>query len=1038
MALVLALTDEVVRIADQRRAAGRFHDIVVRHGVPASFSPVDRALLQTGARLAPRMPGLVMPLVLRRLRSESDGVVLPAEDPAFTGHVARRHAEGLGVNVNVLGEAVLGDDEARRRLAEVVARVRRPDVDYVSVKASAICAQLSSLAFEHSVSRVAERLRLLYREAASANPRVFVNLDMEEHRDLELTLTSFMRVLDEPDFRSMDAGIVLQAYLPDSHDALDELCHWARARHDAGGGAIKVRIVKGANLAMERVEAELRGWPQAPYMTKAETDASWKRLLESALDARWAGAVRVGAASHNLFDVAFALTLAERLDARSRLDIEMLEGMAEGAAKAVGDTRLYTPVVRHDDFEAAIAYLVRRLDEGTAPGHFLADLFRLTPDSPAFATQRDMFLRAARDRATVSTAPRRTQDRSTERIEFDADEPFANEADTDWSLAPNRAWVERALASWSPGEEPVLHTDVAAVDEAVAVAQAAGRRWARSTPAERRALLTRAAEEMAKGRDEAIAVMAHEAGKAPAQGDPEVSEAIDFARYYAGSTRLFEEADAQAEALGVVVVAPPWNFPYAIPAGGVLAALAAGNAVILKPAPETVRTARVLAEHLWAAGIPRDLLQLLRVPDNEVGRRLITHPDVDAVILTGAAATAELFLGWRPDLRLHAETSGKNAVVVTATADLDLAVKDVVTSAFGHAGQKCSAASLVIVERSVLDDGRFLRRLVDATRTLRVGESTDLASDVTPLIRPAEGWLADALSGLEPGEQWLLEPTQVGERLWSPGIKVGVRPGSRSHLEEWFGPVLGIMAAEDLDDAIRLQNAPSFGLTGGIHALDPEEVERWLASVEVGNAYVNRAITGAIVRRQPFGGWKRSVVGPGAKAGGPGYVASLSRWRDTTGADDRLGDRLGRARASYAAAWRDMGVERDASGLVAEANILRHRPLPGVVVRVEDGESSSEDLDLCLLAARTVGTPVVVSRAEDESWEALAARLPGLGVSRIRVLGGPVAEGLLRAANAAWVHVLDEQPVAEGRVELRRWVREQAISRTLHRYGNLP
>ena len=187
-------------------------------------------------------------------------------------------------------------------------------------------------------------------------------------------------------------------------------------------------------------------------------------------------------------------------------------------------------------------------------------------------------------------------------------------------------------------------------------------------------------------------------------------------------------------ALGVVVVASPWNFPWAIPAGGVLAALAAGNAVILKPAPETVLTATVLAGQLWAAGVPRDVLQLVPCPDDEVGRRLVTHPDVAAVVLTGSWDTAQRFLEWRPDLRLHAETSGKNALVITEAADLDAAVKDLVRSAFGHAGQKCSAASLAIVEGPVYDDEGFRRRLRDAVSSLVVGSSGELTTSIGPLI----------------------------------------------------------------------------------------------------------------------------------------------------------------------------------------------------------------------------------------------------------------------------------------------------------------
>ena len=410
-----------------------------------------------------------------------------------------------------------------------------------------------------------------------------------------------------------------------------------------------------------------------------------------------------------------------------------------------------------------------------------------------------------------------------------------------------------------------------------------GRAVGASPADDRRAVLLRVAEVMAAQRGRTLAAMAHDAGKTVREGDPEVSEAIDFACYYADCARQLAAPANDGLTFapyGTVLVASPWNFPYAIPAGGVCAALAAGNAVILKPAPESVLTARVLAEQCWEAGVPGDLLQFLPCRDDDVGRRLVTHERVDAVVLTGAYDTARMFLGWKPTLRLHAETSGKNAIVITAAADIDLAVRDLVRSAFGHAGQKCSAASLAIVEASVYDDPSFLPRVADATRSMKVGVSSDLATVVGPLIRPPDGPLADALVRLDEGESWLLAPRRLDDAgyMWSPGVKVGVRRGSRFHVTECFGPVLGVIRVADLDEAIAAQNETPYGLTAGLISLDEREIARWCATVQAGNLYVNRHITGAIVQRQPFGGWKRSAIGPAAKAGGPNYVASLGTW----------------------------------------------------------------------------------------------------------------------------------------------------------------
>jgi RHH-type proline utilization regulon transcriptional repressor/proline dehydrogenase/delta 1-pyrroline-5-carboxylate dehydrogenase len=334
------------------------------------------------------------------------------------------------------------------------------------------------------------------------------------------------------------------------------------------------------------------------------------------------------------------------------------------------------------------------------------------------------------------------------------------------------------------------------------------------------------------------------------------------------------------------------------------------------------------------------------------------------------------------------------------------------------------------VEQPVLDDGRFLAKLADATRSLHVGPATDPSVDVGPLIAPPSDRLERALTRLDPGESWLVEPRRLDAtaHLWTPGVRLGVAPGSFLHRTECFGPVLGVMAARDLDHALALQNATDFGLTGGLQSLDPGEVARWLDGVEVGNAYVNRSITGAIVGRQPFGGWKRSTVGPPAKAGGPDHVASLCAW------SDHPGDRLARARASYPEAWGELSRPHDATGLLAERNEHRHLPLPAAVLRLEDG-ADPVDVELCLLAARTTGTPVVVSDAGEDPLDGLAASRGHHPPTRVRVLGR-VPEALRRAAADAWVHLDDRRPVAEGRVELPRWSREQSVSITAHRHGN--
>jgi RHH-type proline utilization regulon transcriptional repressor/proline dehydrogenase/delta 1-pyrroline-5-carboxylate dehydrogenase len=390
-----------------------------------------------------------------------------------------------------------------------------------------------------------------------------------------------------------------------------------------------------------------------------------------------------------------------------------------------------------------------------------------------------------------------------------------------------------------------------------------------------------------------------------------------------------------------------------------------------------------------------------------------------------------MFQSWRPSLRLYAETSGKNALIITAQADRDLAIKDLVKSAFGHAGQKCSAASLGILEAEIYDDPAFRRQLRDAAASLRVGSSTQLASVVTPLIREPSPNLKRALITLDEGEEWLLEPQVSPDDScqWTPGIKLGVRAGSWFHLTECFGPVLGLMRARNLDEAIAFQNAPAYGLTGGIHSLDDAEVAYWRERVQVGNVYINRPITGAIVQRQPFGGWKRSSIGPGAKAGGPDYVGLFLRLED--GAAGSRADLNTEWRKTWAEHFK---TEHDPSALKCESNVLRHRPARGVIVRLAAGDERSAAL--ARLAAEVTGVPLILSVAGVESEAALAARLSELAsqMEFFRTVTTP-GDGLLAAVHSVGLNWIDAPFVTDARTELSRWSREQSVSTTLHRYG---
>ena len=1090
LAFTVGFVDGVVRPEDTRVAA---HNLRALTPVIPSFLPLPlRAALRIGALLGPIAPWLVVPTARLALRRMVRHLLVDASDARLGAAISRIRAgnPNIRLNVNLLGEAILGEREAARRLDGTRLLLQRDDVDYVSIKVSATVAPHSPWAFDDAVEHAVRALAPLFRIAATASGgQKFINLDMEEYKDLDLTLAVFTSLLDRDEFLGLEAGIVLQAYLPDALGAMIALQRWSRARLARGGAPVKVRVVKGANLPMERVDAELHGWPLATWSTKRASDASYLAVLDYALRVEHVDAVRIGVAGHNLFDAALAWLLAQRRGVTAAIDFEMLLGMAASQAavvrEEVGSLLLYTPVVHPREFDVAIAYLVRRLEEGASQENFMSAAFEIAADPALFAREQNRFLESVDSIPTEVPASNRSQNRASPQPPARR-HGFSNTADSDPASAANRDWasaIQRRMQASTLGlstAEQNLISSPRALRQRIDRAVAAGAGW-RAIGADARAeILHDCGERLQARRAELLEVMGAESGKVIEQGDPEVSEVVDFAHYYAERGRELERvAGARFTPARLTVVTPPWNFPVAIPGGSVLAGLAAGSPVIIKPASAARRCGAVLVEALWEAGVPRDLLQYVQLEERTLGTELVANPHVERVILTGAYETAELFRSFRPDLPLLGETSGKNAIVVTPSADLDLAARDVAYSAFGHAGQKCSAASLAILVGSAGRSERFRRQLIDAVSSYRVGYPWEPTSQVGPLIGPADGKLLRALTTLEPGQRWVVQPQQLDESgaLWKPGIRGGVQPGSEFHLTEYFGPVLGIMTAASLDDAIELVNRIDYGLTSGLQSLDDGEIAHWAERVEAGNLYVNRHITGAIVQRQPFGGWKRASVGNGFKAGGPNYLVAFGSWRDDPdgvrpveqAAGDRITDTtlavareagvtppgiawLEAALATDVQAWDREFQARDVTGLRAENNVLRYRPVP-VTIRIQ--QATDAQLLRIVAAANRAQAPVTVSTSKplpepvqrhlDQlglpthvenrvQWGARAAQLAATG-GRVRLLGGSSTELAASVSGSPALAIHAGEVLSAGRIELLTFLREQAISITAHRFG---
>ena len=1145
------MIDQCFRSHDNDRVADQVSHLLREYGVPNFFSRVERLLIQMFMGLGRHFPDVSVPRMVDKMRMSSSRAIIPGESKPLHAHLEKRKKQGVRMNINHLGEALLGEDEARHRLDTYIQDMRDPEIEYISVKISTLYSQISSLAFEHTVSVMVDRLSELIqvakenyftRQSGERVPKI-VNMDMEEYRDLDITYESFVRTLEKEEFRDYSAGIVLQAYVPDSYKLQQKLTEWAKARVANGGAPVKLRIVKGANMEVELIESSHFNWPLAPYDNKLDVDANYKRMVQYAMQPENIRAVHLGVASHNLFELAYAHELGHALGVTAYFWFEMLEGMADHVRRSlqenVKDILLYAPVATKADFINAIAYLIRRLDENTSPENFLRYAPHLTTDSEAWAFLRNQFLASCHQIDKAPDSPNRTQDRNNEVFDEKIGAywagRFTNEADTDWSLKPNRQWGERIRDKWmkDEGDAPIqvpivvggeehfngLQTrdiiDVPRyaktsgrrivtasyamagaedIDRAVQIAKADPDGWRTKSLDERHRILDRVAHEIRKARGDLIGAASANWGKMFTESDPEVSEAIDFVEFYAHTAHRYEDApNIKCTPKGVGLVLTPWNFPIAIPCGGVAASLAAGNTVLFKPASAAVLTAWELVQCFYRAGISKNVLQFVPCSGGEVGSRLTQHPDIDYIILTGGTDTGMQILKDRPDVQLAAETGGKNATIVTAMSDRDQAIKNIIHSAYSNSGQKCSATSLLILEKEIYNDPDFRRQLVDAAKSYKTGSCWQFENKMGAIISPPKGDLLQALTTLEAGESWALKPEQVGDNpyIWTPGIKWDVQPGSYTHMTEFFGPVLGVMRAEDLDHAIELVNMTGYGLTSGLESLDRREQAKWKSKIKAGNLYINKGTTGAVVLRQPFGGMGKSALGVGIKAGSPNYIyqfmdiqeksdppygdiqqeTRLLRlaneweidWRWDRFPEDIAEDmgKTVRAIKSYVYQWEnEFGREHDFFNLRGQDNHFRYLPKGRVAIRIHPGDSLFEVLAR-IAAARIARCIPIISLPEglsnrvteflsgkdgqrlvedalvtEQTDEQLCTIIPK--IHRIRYAGPDRVPMSVYEKAAETGFYISRAPVyMEGRLELLQYMQEQAVCNNYHRYGNL-
>ncbi len=844
---------------------------------------------------------------------------------------------GRDVTLDQLGELVVSEKEADHYKSEVlklingfslhvkkgernVAGINRA---HVSIKVSALCSDFKPQAFDYTYNLVGPRLKEILLTAKSES--VFINIDAEHYHYRDVVFKIYKKVLLETSelHDYSDTGIVIQAYLRDGYLHLQEIISLAQTRKLP----MPVRIVKGAYWDAETVEGEAHSFNAPQFLNKEETDIHFRQLILKILESH--PHLKLALASHNFSDHAFA-EAAKELFYPTVGEIEhqclhmTYEALSTALAKMGWATRNYVPV---GSLLVGMAYLVRRIMENSSQVGVLTIMRshkkHLTLQSPYEIHKEKIKLGKV------------VRDVSASKLE----DEFFNVTPVRMYLDNERQWVENALLKFKAnglnqfykndfvchGEkiEIISSSDAsikvgsiqfASLDDAKLALTTIDQsylsgHWAQAKWSFRTVTLIKAANIMLARRNELSALIVYEAGKSIAEALGDVDEAIDFLNFYARTEAFLQRNHTNLLSRGPSVVISPWNFPLAIPCGMVVSSLVCGNTVILKSAEQTPLIAQCLVNILHASGVPKDVLIHLPGEGEVVGDYLVKDERISTIIFTGSKAVGT-YISKIARKRVYKNTltkksylvkaitemGGKNAVIVTQNAELDETVSGILYSAFGHAGQKCSACSRVIVHNSL--KAKLMERLQAACLDLKVGSSFLFDTTVNPVVTQFDKERIQLAVKEASAEAKLFGGSVVVDRSQEnlPGFCVGPAiielPMSRAlnkesyAQREIFGPVVHITGFETLDEAASIFNSTDYALTGGIFSQSQNDIDKLLLKLESGNIYINRTITGARVAIEPFGGFKLSGTGP--KAGGRHYIISLHQIDDQIGLNERL------------------------------------------------------------------------------------------------------------------------------------------------------
>ncbi|MFA6119473.1 MAG: proline dehydrogenase family protein [Parachlamydiales bacterium] len=1111
------LIDQFFRSKSLNRALDQFSYLLLSYGSTRQLSWMLKFKIFTFKLFSTMTPKIFYNLIKKNILKECLNNFNYADTSYLFKYLQKNKNNQIAFWI--LQNKIFGEKSLDKSIRNIINLITKHEISSFCINLSSLTSQLSipfnnlaKIQIEENLIKIFKALQNTAKKNKSIQKEKLIILDFEEHSNLDLALEIFEKIIFLDDFLNLPIGFTLKSYFPESYEIQKKLTELAKKRKEKNGACISIRITKGIHLNLELINSSKNNWPSPTYNSKIETDANFKRMINFGSKPENAKAANIIISTSNIFDIAYSLLLLKENNLEEEMFFEIIDSKTTSPVISTlkrlinKNLILFCPIVFKKDQEILTAYLLQRINDFINPENFISQQENLFPGTKNWDEQIDNFKQSFKEIPNLISDRKFKQNR-TITSDFLVSNSFDNDPITDFSIKENIEWAQNIIEKAKQiiiedvplvinGKE-VKDTSIATkilsnqnkynyfladdlnLQKAIESAKEYEKKWQGVSIGKKYDILSKASSLLKKRRAFFIKNLILDIEKNLAQSDLEVSDAIDSIEYQIKNfINTFSNKDIDFKPKGTIVVIPAWGFPLSVSATAITSALIAGNVVILKPLEESVLVCYQFASLLWEAGVPKECLQFVNCPNKLFEKNLISDPRINSVIISTSAENAKKLTKMRGGLELLAASGGINTIIVTAISDKDLAIENIIDSAFSYSGQKLSSASVLILEKEVYDDEEFRYKLKEAAENLITDTSFNLNATITPLIKDPKEDLKTALCTLDKNEWWLVKPKQDenNSRLFSCGVKFGVTLDSFTKNHELYGPVLSVMRANNLDHAIELANKSKFGLSAGLQSLDSREHVKWINSIQAGNYYINTKLTETKIKRQPFGGYKESSFGSGYKLAGPNYnlnfltltqislpkekqpvndwVNSLTSFLEKI---DLSAEELGlwyASVANYAYSWKKLKQDIDSCKLLGQDNFLRYVPRKNITFRLTSNYLALDALRVCA-AALTCSTPIEISwstskQIEEFNWIDLLPVLTNIEesedefLSRVKLgkikrvrLTNPASKELKKAAAQSACCIIDSPILANGRFELLHYIKEINITYDYHRYGNL-